>query len=110
MIIQGKNGSVVFWFRNKIVGSLPLGNHTMEDYYGHRDKLLREALEDVKLKYVKVLMWKGLHALMDGVKEDNNFICMTILCLIKLKQIDPDGVEEGILICPRKKPRRIASQ
>ena len=109
MYYQGKNGSVVFWFRNKIVGSLPLGNNTMEDYYGARDKLLREALEDKKLKYIKNIMWKGLHK-MKRCKEDNEFICMTILCLIKLKQIDPDGVEEGILICPRKKPRRIASQ
>ena len=111
MVIQGKNGSVVFYFENKIVGSLPLGNHTMEDYEKHRDKLLREALEDMKLKEVKKLMWRGLHAMKDGSRQDNDFICTTIMCLMKFKQIDPDGDQEGILVAPRRKPRkRIVSQ
>ena len=48
MITQGKNGSVVFYFENRIVGSLPLGNHTIEEYYDQRDNLLLEALEDIK--------------------------------------------------------------
>lgn len=108
MVIQGKNGSVVFYFENKIVGSLPLGNHTMEDYYKQRDKLLREALEDRKLKEIKKIMWRGLHAMKDTDCEgDNDFICMTILCLMKFKQIDPDGDQEGILVVPRRKPRKI---
>lgn len=107
MVIQGKNGSVVFYFENKIVGSLPLGNHTMEDYEKQRDKLIREALEDMKLKEVKNIMWRGLHAMKDGFKEDNDFICMTILCLMKFRQIDPDGDQEGILVVPRRKPRKV---
>jgi len=106
MINQGKNGSVVFYFENKIVGSLPLGNHTMEEYYEQRDNLLREALEDRKLKFIKNIMWNGLHKMKGGDKEDNDFICMTILCLMKLRQIDPDGDQEGILVVPRKKPRK----
>ena len=107
MIIQGKNGSVVFYFENKIVGSLPLGNHTMEDYYKQRDKLLREALEDRKLKQIKQIMWRGLHSMKDsGCDRDNDFICMTILCLMKFRQIDPDGDQEGILVVPRRKPRK----
>ena len=107
MVIQGKNGSVVFYFENKIVGSLPLGNHTMEDYYKQRDKLLREALEDRKLKQIKQIMWRGLHSMKDsGCDRDNDFICMTILCLMKFRQIDPDGDQEGILVVPRKKPRK----
>ena len=107
MVIQGKNGSVVFYFENNIVGSLPLGNHSMKDYEKHRDKLLREALQDMKLKEVKKLMWRGLHKMKDsGFKGDNDFICTTILCLIKFKQIDPDGDREGILVAPRRKPRK----
>ena len=107
MINQGKNGSVVFYFENKIVGSLPLGNHTMEEYYEQRDKLLREALEDRKLKFIKNIMWRGLHSMKDtGLRQDNEFICMTILCLMKLRQIDPEGNQEGILVVPRKKPRK----
>jgi hypothetical protein len=107
VVIQGKNGGVVFYFENKIVGSLPLGNHTMEDYYKQRDKLLREALEDRKLKQIKQIMWRGLHSMKDsGCDRDNDFICMTILCLMKFRQIDPDGDQEGILVVPRKKPRK----
>ena len=105
MINQGKNGSVVFYFENKIVGSLPLGNHTMEEYYEQRDNLLREALEDRNFKDIKNIMWRGLHK-MKGFPEDNQFICMTILCLMKLRQIDPEGNQEGILVVPRKKPRK----
>ena len=39
----------------------------------------------------------------DDEHLENQFIGYTILALIKLKVIDPDGVQEGILICPRKK-------
>lgn len=107
MIRQGKNGSISFWFENKIVGSLPLGKRTMKDYYDSRDKLLREALEEMKLKDVKRIMWKGLHKFKEHLYErDNEFICMTILCLIKLRQIDEEGVEEGFLVMGRKKPPR----
>lgn len=106
MITQGKNGSVVFYFENRIVGSLPLGNHTIEEYYDQRDNLLLEALRDMKFKEVKNIMWRGLHKMKDtNLKMDNDFICMTILCLIKLRQIDPEGDQEGILVAPRKKPR-----
>lgn len=108
MVIQGKNGSVVFYFENRIVGSLPLGNYTMEDYEKQRDNLIREALEDMKLKEVKNIMWRGLHKMKDtGLRQDNDFICMTILCLMKFRQIDPDGDREGILVAPRRKPRKV---
>ena len=109
VVIQGKNGGVVFYFENRIVGSLPLGNHSMKDYYKQRDNLIREALEDRKLKEVKKIMWRGLHKMKDtGLREDNDFICMTILCLMKFRQIDPDGEREGILVVGRRKPRKIA--
>lgn len=108
MVIQGKNGSVVFYFENRIVGSLPLGNYTMEDYEKQRDNLIREALEDMKLKEVKNIMWRGLHKMKDtGLRQDNDFICMTILCLMKFRQIHPDGDQEGILVVPRRKPRKV---
>ncbi len=107
MVIQGKNGGVVFYFENNIVGSLPLGNHSMKDYEKQRDKLIREALGDRKLKEIKRIMWRGLHKMKDtGFNGDNDFICMTILCLIKFKQIDPDGDREGILVVPRRKHRK----
>ena len=32
MIFQGKKGSLVFYFNNKIVGSLPLGKRSLQDY------------------------------------------------------------------------------
>jgi hypothetical protein len=106
VVYQGKNGSAVFYFENKIVGSLPLGNHTIQDYEKQRDSLLREALEDksFNLKQIKNIMWRGLHTMKNSkLKKDNQFICMTVLCLMKLKQIDPEGVDQGILLAPRKK-------
>ena len=51
MIREGKNGSLNFYFENKFVGSLSLGGSqgkSIKDYYDTRDKLLREALEDMK--------------------------------------------------------------
>ena len=106
VVYQGKNGSAVFYFENKIVGSLPLGNHTIEDYEKQRDNLLREALEDksFNLRKIKNIMWRGLHTMKNSkLKKDNQFICMTVLCLMKLRQIDPEGVDQGILLAPRKK-------
>lgn len=104
MVIQGKKGSVCFYFNNKLVGSLPLGKRSLQDYEKQRDILLREALEDQNFKKIKRIFWSGLHKFINfGYKEDNQFICMTILCLIKLRQIDPDGLSEGLLVCPRKK-------
>ena len=112
MIYQGKQGSVCFYFENKLVGSLPLGKRTMKDYQKARDKLLREALEDLKLKEVKRTFWRGIHKFKERLlPEDNEFICMTILCLIKLRQIDPDSDTEGLLVCGRKKPsKRLVSR
>jgi len=107
MIYQGKQGSVCFYFENKLVGSLPLGKRTMKDYEKARDTLLREALEDLKLKEVKRTFWRGIHKFKQRLlPEDNEFICMTILCLIKLRQIDPDSDTEGLLVCGRKKPSK----
>ena len=108
MIYQGKQGSVCFYFENKLVGSLPLGKRTMKDYEKARDNLLREALEDLKLKEVKRTFWRGIHKFKERLlPEDNEFICMTILCLIKLRQIDPDSDTEGLLVCGRKKPSKL---
>ena len=45
VIYSGKKGSMTFFFENKIVGSLPLGKRSIDDYYIQRDRLLREALE-----------------------------------------------------------------
>ena len=62
----------------------------------------------VDLRKIKNIMWRGLHKMKDtNLKMDNDFICMTILCLIKLRQIDPEGDREGILVAPRKKPRKV---
>lgn len=108
MIREGKNGSLNFYFENKFVGSLSLGRKSIKDYYVARDKLLREALEEMKLKDVKKIMWRGVHKFKENLYEtDNEFMCMTILCLIKLRQIDEDGQQEGLLVCEPKRPRRL---
>jgi len=96
-----------------------LGNHTLrdgrratltiEDYEKQRDSLLREALEDksFNLRQIKNIMWRGLHTMKNSkLEKDNQFICMTVLCLMKLRQIDPEGVDQGILLAPRKKVSR----
>ena len=59
--------------------------------------------------YIGYIMWRGLHKMKDtGLRQDNDFICMTILCLMKFKQIDPDGDREGILVAPRRKRKRVS--
>jgi len=63
--------------------------------------------KDLKLKEVKRTFWRGIHKFKQRLlPEDNEFICMTILCLIKLRQIDPDSDTEGLLVCGRKKPSK----
>tara|TARA_R110002126_G_scaffold10351_1_gene47139 strand:+ start:387 stop:746 length:360 start_codon:yes stop_codon:yes gene_type:complete len=107
VIYSGKKGSLVFYFENNIIGSLPLGKRSIDDYYIQRDRLLKEALEAQKLKVIKKTFWRGLHKFKNfEFSEDNEFICMTMMCLMKLKQIDPDGDTEGLFIAPKKKGLR----
>ena len=56
VIYSGKKGSLVFYFENNIIGSLPLGKRSIDDYYIQRDRLLKEALEAQKLKVNKSIL------------------------------------------------------
>ena len=78
MVIQGKKGSICFYFNNKLVGSLPLGKRFLQDYEKQRDILLREALEDQNFKKIKRIFWSGLHKFINLIHSAFDLICHLI--------------------------------
>jgi hypothetical protein len=112
MIWEGSHGSVCFYFENKLVASLPLTEENCLDrYWKQVGGLIAEGLrEGNSLKYQKNLFWKGVHHALKKMNRimnevDNKYIAITLLALIRLKQIDPDGLTEGMLECPIYRPR-----
>jgi hypothetical protein len=111
MIKQGENGSINFFYKNKMICSRPLNKfRTIEKYEKERDKIMLEALLEKfslqhQIKIHKYLIKRARYEdLVNNEKRENmDILAVSFLILIKLKQIDPDGDTEGLLICCRKK-------
>ena len=43
----------------------------------------------------------------EPTKEDLNLILLSLFMLIKFREVEEDGEREGILVCGRKKPKKI---
>ena len=104
-LFEGCNGSINFFFEKKFIATLPLNKHlTYEKYIKNSDKIIVEGLQKGEnLSTIKRKFWTAVHALKYEDKlsyQDSHFLGIAVLGLIKLKQIDADGDEEGILIMP----------
>ena len=110
MIHSGNNGSINFFFKNKLLVSRPLSeDRPIISYENSRDLIMVEALregwglkEQIKfhMDFIKVVRYEALKQ--KPTKRDLDIILCSGLILIKLKQIEADGDREGLLIMPKK--------
>tara|TARA_R110001632_G_scaffold47106_1_gene119335 strand:+ start:46 stop:381 length:336 start_codon:yes stop_codon:yes gene_type:complete len=111
MIHAGALGSLTFFYNDKIVCSSPLSKrNTLADHYQESNRLIREGLEKgISIKDQIRFFKLGLEALADRkrykiTREDEKYLTMCFMILIKLKHYDFDDV---CLDMPKKKPKKI---
>ena len=112
VVIVGKNGSVTFFWKDKLVMGIPLGKWNMKDYFKLGDDLILNYMREQKMKMIEII-----HALIlwcntimkrkvrnKPVSDiDLKTTCIAIIALIKLKIFDQDDV---LLIMPKKKKNK----
>jgi len=113
-IYKGKKGSMCLYYEGKLRASFPLNDKSWKPqcFYDHANKVIVDALRDKQsLEFIKKTLLTTLKSnkkklkivTEDDPQLENQFIGYTILALIKLNVIDPDGDQEGILLCSRRK-------
>jgi hypothetical protein len=109
-LYEGNKGMINFFIENKFIATLPLNEiNTYESYIKQSDKIIVEGLQSgYNLSKIKNKLWTAIHMMKynELSLQDSQFVGMAILGLIKLKQIDPDANDEGILITGRYRRRR----
>jgi len=114
-IYKGNQGSLCLYYDGELRASFPLNDRSWTPQYfcDHANKMIVDALRDKQsLEFIKTTLLITLKTnkkklkivTEDDPRLENQFIGYTILALIKLNVIDPDGDQEGILLCPP--PRR----
>ena len=111
MIYQGKHGSINCFYKRKLIVSRPIHDHTtFQRYYNTSVKMIREGLESgLSLNFIKKEFYDFIKNCrykeknIDPKRSDRDIILITFLICCKLQVIDPDGIDEGLLIMPRKK-------
>ena len=113
-LYEGNKGMINFFIENKFIATLPLNEiNTYESYIKQSDKIIVEGLQSgYNLSKIKNKLWTAIHMMKynELSLQDSQFVGMAILGLIKLKQIDPDANDEGILITGRYKRKRKISK
>lgn len=110
MINQSKDGSISFFFENKLIASVALNeNNTYEDWVNTGNNIILDGMKNgEKFRFIKTALWKCIHKMKqyDNVMNypDHVFVAQAFFGLIKLNQIDPDGDREGIFIQPLRRP------
>ena len=108
MIINGKKGSLILFYKNLLIASYPLSNlKTYERYKYQGEYLILDSLKTMPLKlqiktylsfvemiYLRKKDKKGIY------KSDYEMFLNCIFALIKLKKLDE---EETVFIAPKKK-------
>ena len=108
MIINGKKGSLILFYKNLLIASYPLSNlKTYERYKYQGEYLILDSLKTMPLKlqiktylsfvemiYLRKKDKKGIY------KSDFEMFLNCIFALIKLKKLDE---EETVYIAPKKK-------
>jgi len=112
-IYNSKNGSINCFYKSKIIASVGADDfHTIHYYKYAANKLLIEGMEhghnfqDLKndfQRFIKRVRYEEITK-KKITREDRETILITFLILCRLKVIDE---EEGLLIMPRKKPKRV---
>ena len=112
MIYEGREGSLTFFYNDKLVCSSPLHNKTsLEDHYNQAYRLLVEGFEQGRrLQDMIQIFTLGLTALANQkrynlTRDDEKYMSMCFLILIKLKILDFDDV--CLQMPKRKKQKKI---
>jgi len=112
---QDKNGSINCFYRGRLVVSVGLDDIRTFDYYQYAaERLLIEGMQhghkitDLKEQFVKFIKKIRYEEITKTklTREDRESILLPFLMLCRLKEIDPDGIKEGLLIMPKKKNLR----
>lgn len=109
MIVAGSKGSLVLFWEDKLISSLPLGKRTVEEYLNEANTFILNSMRQDK-KNIKELIhytknYCDLHyrKKLKGKKIDSTSHCyfqLSLLALVRLGLIDFDEV---CFIAPRKK-------
>ena len=108
MIIYGKQGSLLLFYKDLLIGSYPLTNlKTYERYKYHGEYLILESLKTIPIKLqIKTYLsfceyiYERKKNKLGIYKIDYQMFLNSIFALIRLKQLDE---EDCIFITPRKK-------
>ena len=112
---ESDEGSLNCFYKNRLVVSIGLTKFKTKDYYLYSaKKLIEDSLRSgLKMNYLQyefmnlVKNARYKECLKEHVsKQDREIIVLSFLGLCKMKVIEIDGIREGILICPKKKPRK----
>tara|TARA_R110001592_G_scaffold309151_1_gene583222 strand:+ start:1741 stop:2100 length:360 start_codon:yes stop_codon:yes gene_type:complete len=113
MIIEGKNGSVNFYWKDIFLTSFPLGNVDYDFYKKQAEDMILNAMREGKKisQMIPVcqnycnLFYHRRHVKKERVRdEDHQFFAVCVLCLIRLEIIDFD---DHILIMNKKKKSKV---
>ena len=108
MIIYGKQGSLLLFYKDLLIGSYPLTNlKTYERYKYHGEYLILESLKTIPIKLqIKTYLsfceyiYERKKNKLGIYRSDYQLFLNSIFALIRLKQLDE---EDCIFITPRKK-------
>lgn len=110
MIYEGREGSITFFYNDKLVCSSPLHNKTsLEDHKQQAYRLLVEGMQQGRdLSDIIKIFTLGLTALCNQkrynlTRDDEKYMSMCFLILVKLKILDFDDV---CLVMGKKKPKK----
>ena len=111
MTIYGKNGSLILFYKDLLIGSYPLSNlKTYERYKYQGEYLILSSLKTIPLKlqiktyiaFINAIHERKINKL--GIyRSDYEMFLNCIFALIKLKKLDED---DSILIVVKKKSFR----
>ena len=108
MIIYGKQGSLLLFYKDLLIGSYPLTNlKTYERYKYHGEYLILDSLKTIPIKLqIKTYLsfceyiYERKKNKLGIYRSDYQLFLNSIFALIRLKQLDE---EDCIFITPRKK-------
>jgi hypothetical protein len=115
MIYQGSKGSINGFYKGKLIVSRPLTEKlTYKEYKVQADRTIIEGLrEGYDIEFIKksarrlLKLTRYENMINEPTKEDLNLILLSLFMLIKFREVEEDGEREGILVCGRKKPKKI---
>jgi len=108
MIIQGRNGCLVLFWKDKLIAGFPLGQNNFEVYKQQSQDLIIDSLRSnhsipFQINCYRKLCEKTYRDKINGKKISGynlQLFCACLLSLVRFNNIDEDDV---VFIAPRKK-------